>query len=101
MSDAIRARYHASAKWSPTRDDALALFRAIDEAKRAHAATTIRLLAMTADLARAAERIAELEAACEVALAWYGPDGDHISEPARGLLRLALGLLEEMENGYQ
>ena len=45
--------------------------------------------------------IRELEDACRAALAWYGPDGDHIHEPVRGQLRRALGLTEEMEDGYQ
>jgi len=32
----------------------------------------------------------DLYAACREALDWYGPDGDHIGEPWRGLLRAAL-----------
>ena len=38
-----------------------------------------------------AAHIAELEVACESALNWYGPDGDHINEPQRSQLLRALG----------
>ena len=37
-------------------------------------------------------RIAKLEAACRAALDWYGPDGDHIHDPAHAQLLRALGL---------
>ena len=34
--------------------------------------------------------VTELEAACRAALDWYGPDGDHISDPVRTQLLRAL-----------
>lgn len=37
---------------------------------------------------------AELLAACKEALLWYGPDGDHVSDPARGLLLAAIAHAE-------
>ena len=46
------------------------------------------------------EHIKELEAACAAALAWYGPDGDHISEPQRSQLRRALNMPDDSATGW-
>jgi hypothetical protein len=45
-------------------------------------------------------RIAELKAACRAALDWYGPDGDHIGDPARSQLLQALGLPTDYTGPY-
>lgn len=51
-----------------------------------------------ADVSAECERLREINAqmleACKAALAWYGPDGDHISDPARSLLVKAIAKAE-------
>ncbi len=36
----------------------------------------------------------DLLAACQAALDWYGPDGDHITDPERGRLLAAIAKAE-------
>lgn len=50
--------------------------------------------ALMAGYDEAQRRNADLLAACREALLWYGPDGDHIGDPARPLLLAAIAKAE-------